>query len=74
MTAPKPTEADPLALTSAPDDTPAVAVAVEALYRCMLLIRRFEERVYRLFLEGEIPGTLHQYHGQEAVAVGVCDV
>src|SRR5579871_5009505 len=45
-----------------------------ALYRCMLLIRRFEERVYRLFLEGEIPGTLHQYQGQEAVAAGVCDV
>ena len=45
-----------------------------SLYRQMLLIRRFEERVYRLFLEGEIPGTLHQYQGQEAVAVGVCDV
>lgn len=44
------------------------------LYRTMLLIRRFEERVYRLFLEGEIPGTLHQYQGQEAVATGVCDV
>ena len=44
------------------------------LYRTMLLIRRFEERVYRLFLEGEIPGTLHQYQGQEAVAAGVCDV
>jgi TPP-dependent pyruvate/acetoin dehydrogenase alpha subunit len=39
----------------------------------MLLIRRFEERVYLLFLDGEIPGTLHQYQGQEAVAVGVCD-
>jgi TPP-dependent pyruvate/acetoin dehydrogenase alpha subunit len=45
-----------------------------ALYRRMLLIRRFEDRVYHLFLEGEIPGTLHQYQGQEAVAVGVCDV
>ena len=44
------------------------------LYRQMLLVRRFEERVYYLFLEGEIPGTLHQYQGQEAVAVGVCDV
>ena len=44
------------------------------LYRAMLRIRRFEERVYLLFLEGEIPGTLHQYQGQEAVAVGVCDV
>jgi TPP-dependent pyruvate/acetoin dehydrogenase alpha subunit len=40
----------------------------------MLLVRRFEEQVYYLFLEGEIPGTLHQYQGQEAVAVGVCDV
>ncbi len=38
----------------------------------MLLIRRFEERVYRIFIEGEIPGTLHQYQGQEAVAAGVC--
>jgi TPP-dependent pyruvate/acetoin dehydrogenase alpha subunit len=47
---------------------------VRRLYRKMLLIRRFEERVYRLFLEGEIPGTLHQYQGQEAVAAGVCDV
>lgn len=46
----------------------------ESLYRRMLLIRRFEERVYRLFLDGEIPGTLHQYQGQEAVAVGVCDL
>jgi TPP-dependent pyruvate/acetoin dehydrogenase alpha subunit len=44
------------------------------LYRKMLLIRRFEDRVYRLFLDGEIPGTLHQYQGQEAVAAGVCDV
>jgi TPP-dependent pyruvate/acetoin dehydrogenase alpha subunit len=44
-----------------------------ALYRRMLLIRRFEERIYYLFLQGELPGTLHQYQGQEAVAVGVCD-
>jgi TPP-dependent pyruvate/acetoin dehydrogenase alpha subunit len=39
----------------------------------MLLIRRFEERVYMLFLEGELPGTLHQCQGQEAVAAGICD-
>ena len=44
------------------------------LYRQMLLIRRFEDTVYYLFLQGEIPGTLHQYQGQEAVAVGICDV
>ncbi|PZF85653.1 pyruvate dehydrogenase (acetyl-transferring) E1 component subunit alpha [Jiangella anatolica] len=38
----------------------------------MLRIRRFEDRVYQLFLKGELPGTLHQYQGQEAVAVGAC--
>jgi pyruvate dehydrogenase E1 component alpha subunit len=38
----------------------------------MLLIRQFEERVKYLFLEGIMPGTIHQYQGQEAVAVGVC--
>ena len=52
---------------------PAEMATLVELYRKMLLIRRFEERVYFLFLEGEIPGTLHQYQGQEAVAVGVCD-
>lgn len=43
------------------------------LYRRLVLLRRFEERVYYLFLQGEIPGTVHQYQGQEAVAVGICD-
>jgi len=42
------------------------------LYRRMLLIRHFEERVKYLFLEGVMPGTIHQYQGQEAIAVGVC--
>jgi pyruvate dehydrogenase E1 component alpha subunit len=36
----------------------------------MLLIRRFEERVGDLFADGEIPGFVHLYIGQEAVAVG----
>jgi TPP-dependent pyruvate/acetoin dehydrogenase alpha subunit len=40
------------------------------LYRRMLLIRRFEERVQSLFLRGEIYGTTHLCNGQEAVAVG----
>jgi len=53
-------------------ERPQPTVLLE-LYRTMLLIRRFEERVYFLFLEGEIPGTLHQCQGQEAVATGVCD-
>lgn len=42
------------------------------LYRRMLLIRKFEERVKFLFLEGIMPGTIHQYQGEEACAVGVC--
>lgn len=46
---------------------------LKSLYRRLLLLRRFEERVYTNFLQGEIPGTLHQYNGQEAVAVGMCD-
>lgn len=41
-------------------------------YYDMLLIRILEERIGYLFLEGIIPGTLHQSLGQEAVAVGVC--
>ena len=43
-----------------------------SLYRTMVLIRRFEDRVKFLFLEGIMPGTIHQYQGQEAVAAGVC--
>jgi len=43
-----------------------------SLYRQMLRIRQFEERVKYLFLEGIMPGTIHQYQGQEAIAVGVC--
>lgn len=42
------------------------------LYRDMVLIRKFEERVKYLFLEGIMPGTIHQCMGQEACAVGVC--
>ncbi len=44
------------------------------MYRRMLLCRMFEERVYYLFLEGRLPGTIHQSQGQEASAVGVCSV
>ena len=43
-----------------------------SLYRRMLLIRQFEDRVKSLFLEGIMPGTIHQCQGQEATAVGVC--
>jgi pyruvate/2-oxoglutarate/acetoin dehydrogenase E1 component/TPP-dependent pyruvate/acetoin dehydrogenase alpha subunit len=42
------------------------------LYERMVLIREFEEGVKFLFLEGAMPGTIHQCQGQEATAVGVC--
>jgi len=42
-----------------------------ALYRTMATIRAFEETVQRLFLGGHIPGLVHLYMGQEAVAAGV---
>jgi pyruvate dehydrogenase E1 component alpha subunit len=42
------------------------------LYRGMVRIRRFEEEVSELFSKGLIPGFVHLYIGEEAVAVGVC--
>jgi pyruvate dehydrogenase E1 component alpha subunit len=42
------------------------------LYERMFLIREFEEQVKFLFLEGKMPGTIHQCQGQEAAAVGTC--
>lgn len=38
----------------------------------MLKIRRFEERIANLYRDGEIPGWVHLYIGEEASAVGVC--
>jgi 2-oxoisovalerate dehydrogenase E1 component len=43
-----------------------------SLYERMVLIREFEDTVKFLFLEGSMPGTIHQCQGQEATAVGVC--
>jgi len=43
-----------------------------AMYQRMVEIRAFEEKIRFLFLEGLMPGTIHQYQGQEACAVGVC--
>ncbi len=42
------------------------------IYHTMVMIRRFEERVNELYLQGRIPSTLHLYIGQEAIAAGVC--
>jgi TPP-dependent pyruvate/acetoin dehydrogenase alpha subunit len=42
------------------------------IYDRMVTIRAFEERVAKLFADGRIPGFVHLYAGEEAVAVGVC--
>lgn len=42
-----------------------------SMYESMVMIRKYEERIYYLFLEGSMPGTIHQCHGQEATAVGM---
>lgn len=41
-------------------------------YETMLKIRFFEERVEKMFIAGEIPGFVHLYIGEEAIATGVC--
>lgn len=38
----------------------------------MLEIRLFEEKVFELYGQNLVPGTIHLYAGEEAVAVGVC--
>jgi pyruvate dehydrogenase E1 component alpha subunit len=44
------------------------------LYRTMVRIRTFEETAHKEFLKGEMPGFLHLYSGEEAIAVGVMSV
>ncbi|MDO8587736.1 MAG: thiamine pyrophosphate-dependent dehydrogenase E1 component subunit alpha [Armatimonadota bacterium] len=52
-----------------PDMQPELLVE---MYRKMVRIRRFEDAIHLKFLDGALPGTVHLYQGQEAVAVGVC--
>ncbi|MEW5815638.1 MAG: thiamine pyrophosphate-dependent enzyme [Spirochaetota bacterium] len=47
------------------------ALALE-LYRKMVTIRKFEEKLFYLFSTRLMPGSMHQYNGEEAVAAGVC--
>ncbi|KPU62834.1 acetoin:2,6-dichlorophenolindophenol oxidoreductase subunit alpha [Thermococcus sp. EP1] len=41
------------------------------IYEAMVKIREHEERVAELFAQGKIPGFVHLYIGEEAVATGV---
>ena len=45
---------------------------VISLYREMLQIREFELKAREIFRSGKMPGFIHLYIGEEAVAVGVC--
>jgi TPP-dependent pyruvate/acetoin dehydrogenase alpha subunit len=42
------------------------------MYRTMVTIRRFEERVAELFTAAKLRGSVHVYIGEEAVATGAC--
>lgn len=44
----------------------------EWIYQTMNDIRNFEDEVHRIFTSGEIPGFVHLYAGEEAIATGVC--
>ncbi|MGH2416604.1 MAG: thiamine pyrophosphate-dependent dehydrogenase E1 component subunit alpha, partial [Microcystaceae cyanobacterium] len=46
--------------------------SLKRMYRTMVLIRKFEDRVKDEFARGRIPGFVHLYAGEEAVATGVC--
>jgi len=41
------------------------------IYRKMVTVRNFEETAMDLYLKGQLPGFLHVYIGEEAVAAGV---
>lgn len=43
------------------------------MYRKMVAIRQFEERVNELYTHAMMHGLAHLYAGEEAVAVGVCE-
>lgn len=45
---------------------------LKEIYRTMVRIRTFEERVKKEFAAGNIPGFVHLYAGEEAVATGAC--
>jgi pyruvate dehydrogenase E1 component alpha subunit len=41
-------------------------------YRTMRTIREFEERLHLEFATGDLPGFVHLYAGEEAIAAGIC--
>jgi pyruvate dehydrogenase E1 component alpha subunit len=61
--------------TASADPVQSIQHSPEALVdmlRTMIRIRRFEERLAHLFKRGKLPGFVHLYLGEEAVATGIC--
>ncbi|MFC0560905.1 thiamine pyrophosphate-dependent dehydrogenase E1 component subunit alpha [Halalkalibacter alkalisediminis] len=42
------------------------------MYQKMVEIRKFEDKLHEIFAIGAIPGFVHLYAGEEAIAVGIC--
>ncbi|MGF2949284.1 thiamine pyrophosphate-dependent dehydrogenase E1 component subunit alpha [Microbacterium alcoholitolerans] len=60
------------AAVTTPGVTTPTAEKQKDMLRQMIRIRRFEEKLALLFKRGTLPGFVHLYLGEEAVAVGVC--
>jgi len=66
-------EGIPVMMHSAPTEPPVLSrEELLPLLATMLRIRTFEEAIEWLFLDGRVPGFVHLYTGEEAVAAGVC--
>jgi TPP-dependent pyruvate/acetoin dehydrogenase alpha subunit len=64
----------PTTVSQARRADPDEAQTYVELYRRMRFIRRFEDEVQSLFMQGLVHGTTHLCSGQEAGPVGVCSV
>jgi pyruvate dehydrogenase E1 component alpha subunit len=60
-------------LTASYEDVTADRLSL-ALFARMALIRSFERKLQELFSRGRLPGFVHLYVGEEAIAVGACSV
>jgi len=58
--------------TKAPDPALPARSELLRLYEQMVLLRQFELAAQARYKAGEMPGFIHLYIGEEAVAVGVC--
>lgn len=62
----------PLSIGEADMDNDLSKSDLIRLYRQMKLVRTAEEKLAALCAAGKLPGPVHLYIGQEAVAVGIC--